>query len=67
MYSEALGPGGVGLMTGWFSDYAPVKALAVLGGLFLIQLYYTFNLPQEACRYPHLLTNAIPRTHVLNS
>ncbi len=45
--SEAVGPGGVGLMTNWFSDYAPVKALAVLGGLFLIQIYFTFNLPQE--------------------
>lgn len=45
--SEALGPGGVGLMTHWFNDYAPVKALAVLGGLFLIQIYSTFNLPEE--------------------
>jgi FSR family fosmidomycin resistance protein-like MFS transporter len=45
--SEALGPGGVGLMSGWFSDYAAVKALAVLGSLFLVQIYATICLPKE--------------------
>ncbi len=45
--SEALGPGGVGVMTAFFDDYAPVKALAVLGLLFLIQIYATYCLPKE--------------------
>ena len=36
--SEAIGPGGVGLMSTLFSDYAPVKALAILGSLFLTNL-----------------------------
>lgn len=45
--SEALGPGGVGVMTAFFDDYAPVKALAVLGLLFLIQIYATYCLPKN--------------------
>lgn len=45
--SEAIGPGGVGFMTTLFDDYAPVKALAVLGSLFLIQIYTTILLPKE--------------------
>ncbi len=45
--SEALGPGGVGILTAFFEDYAPVKALAVLGLLFLIQIYATYCLPKE--------------------
>lgn len=45
--SEALGPGGVGLMSTLFSDYAPVKAMAVLGLLFLVQIYQTLLLPKE--------------------
>lgn len=44
--SEALGPGGVGYMSTIFDDYAPVKALAVLGSLFLIQIYATLCLPK---------------------
>lgn len=44
--SEALGPGGVGLMSTLFEDYAPVKALAVLGCLFLVQIYATICLPK---------------------
>lgn len=44
--SEALGPGGVGVMSTLFDDYAPVKALAVLGMLFLIQIYGTICLPK---------------------
>jgi FSR family fosmidomycin resistance protein-like MFS transporter len=44
--SEALGPGGVGVMTHLFDDYAPVKALAVLGTLFLVQIYATMMLPK---------------------
>lgn len=46
--SEALGPGGVGALTYFFDDYAPVKALAVLGSLFLIQIYATCSLPSIA-------------------
>lgn len=45
--SEALGPGGVGMMSTLFENHAPVKALAVLGALFLVQIYTTFCLPQE--------------------
>ncbi len=44
--SEALGPGGVGVMSSLFDDYAPVKALAVLGMLFFIQIYATLCLPK---------------------
>jgi FSR family fosmidomycin resistance protein-like MFS transporter len=45
--SESLGPGGVGLLTTFFSDYASIKALAILGSLFLIQIYATICLPTE--------------------
>lgn len=45
--SEALGPGGVGIMNKLFDDYAPVKALAILGCLFLVQIYATIRLPKS--------------------
>ncbi len=45
--SEAVGPGSIGLMSSFFSDYAPIKALAVLGVLFLVQIYHTLLLPKE--------------------
>jgi MFS transporter, FSR family, fosmidomycin resistance protein len=45
--SEALGPGGVGAMSTLFDDYASVKALAILGCLFLVQIYATICLPKE--------------------
>lgn len=45
--SEALGPGGVGVLSTIFDDYAPVKALAVLGTLFLAQIYGTVRLPKQ--------------------
>lgn len=47
--SEAVGPGGVGMMSSLFSDsdYASIKALALLGCLFLIQIYTTSCLPKE--------------------
>jgi FSR family fosmidomycin resistance protein-like MFS transporter len=45
--SEALGPGGVGVMSTLFDDYAPVKALAVLGSFFLVQIYATMCLPKK--------------------
>jgi FSR family fosmidomycin resistance protein-like MFS transporter len=44
--SEAIGPGGVGLMTKMFTDYAPVKAVAILGLLFFVQIYHTLLLPK---------------------
>jgi FSR family fosmidomycin resistance protein-like MFS transporter len=44
--SEALGPGGVGLLSGFFSDYAPVKALATLGCFFIVTLIALFYLPK---------------------
>lgn len=44
--SEAVGPGSVGLMSNYFEDYAPVKALAVLGSLFIVQIYATICLPK---------------------
>jgi MFS transporter, FSR family, fosmidomycin resistance protein len=46
--SEALGPGGVGMMNNLFDNYAPVKALAILGCLFLVQIYATICLPKSA-------------------
>lgn len=47
--SEAVGPGGVGLLSSYLTgdDYASVKALAMLGSLFLIQIYATFYLPEQ--------------------
>lgn len=44
--SEALGPGGAGIMSKFFDNYAPVKALAVLGCLFVVQIYFTLCLPK---------------------
>lgn len=46
--SEAVGPGGVGVLSTLFDDYAPVKALAVLGSLFLVQIYGTIMLPKQS-------------------
>lgn len=48
--SEAMGPGGVGLLSSLFDNYAPVKALAILGSLFLVQIYGTFKLPQPSAQ-----------------
>lgn len=45
--SESIGPGSVGLMSGLFEDYAPVKALAILGSLFIVQIAATVRLPKE--------------------
>jgi MFS transporter, FSR family, fosmidomycin resistance protein len=45
--SEALGPGSVGVMSTLFENYGPVKALAVLGILFILQIYSTVCLPKE--------------------
>lgn len=45
--SEALGPGGVGVMSSLFEDAGPIKALAVLGCLFLVQIYSTICLPKS--------------------
>lgn len=44
--SESLGPGGVGVMSAMFEEDAPVKALAILGLLFIIQIYATICLPK---------------------
>lgn len=43
--SEAVGPGVLGLLSTLFEDYAAVKSLAVLGSLFLIQIYFTLRIP----------------------
>lgn len=45
--SEALGPGGMGLLSSLFTDNGPVKAMAVLGGFYLLSIYATYLLPQE--------------------
>lgn len=45
--SEALGPGGVGVMNNLFDDYGAVKSLAVLGSLFLVQIYAILCLPRN--------------------
>lgn len=46
--SEGIGPGGVGLLSTLFDDaYAPVKAFALLGSLFIIQLFGAFALPKH--------------------
>jgi FSR family fosmidomycin resistance protein-like MFS transporter len=44
--SEALGAGGVGAMSSFFEDGGPVKALALLGSLFLVQIYGVMRLPK---------------------
>ncbi|MBA3722681.1 MAG: MFS transporter [Parachlamydiaceae bacterium] len=43
--SEVVGPGGVGWMSTFFTDSAPVKALAILGSCFFINIYSVFSLP----------------------
>lgn len=45
--SEAVGPGGVGLMSHWFGEYGPIKALAILGSLFLVQIYAMLCFPRD--------------------
>lgn len=44
--SEAIGPGGVGLISSLFTDDGPLKAFALLGSLFFVQLYFTISLPK---------------------
>ncbi len=46
--AETVGPGSVGVLTTLFQDYAPVKALALLGGLFLVGIYASWCLPGQA-------------------
>lgn len=43
--SEFFGPGGVGVLTTLFETGAPVKALAILGSFFLLQIYASLQLP----------------------
>lgn len=45
--SEAIGPGGVGFLSHLFSDGAAIKALAILGALFLVHVYAVIGLPEE--------------------
>lgn len=45
--SEAIGPGGVGVLSTFFEDYGPIKALAILGVFFLVNIYCTMQLPEE--------------------
>lgn len=45
--SETIGPGGVGLVSTFFEDHAAVKALAILGLLFFVSLYFTARLPSD--------------------
>lgn len=45
--SEGIGQGGGGLLTKLFDQDAPAKALAVLGILFLVEIYLSVLLPQE--------------------
>lgn len=45
--SEPLGPGGLGIMSGMFEENGPVKALAILGSLFVLQIYGTYRLPHS--------------------
>lgn len=53
--SEAIGPGGIGLTATLFpGDYAPVKALALLGSLFLVNIYAVLALPKKALFEPIL-------------
>lgn len=46
--SETIGPGGVGLVSTFFGEHAPVKALAVLGVLFVVCIYATLQLPKRS-------------------
>jgi len=52
--SEPIGPGGVGLLSTMFEENGPIKAMAILGGFFLIQIYATWCLPKG------VLTNSSP-------
>jgi FSR family fosmidomycin resistance protein-like MFS transporter len=45
--SEAIGQCGGGVLTTFFSDDAPAKALEVIGALFLVGLLAAARLPQE--------------------
>lgn len=45
--SEAIGPGSVGWLSSSFESFGPIKALAVLGCLFLFGLYSIAFLPQH--------------------
>ena len=46
--AEALGPGGVGLISTLFEDNAPVKALAVIGVFFPVSIYCSWSLSKDA-------------------
>lgn len=45
--SEALGPGGVGLLSHYFDSQAAIKAMAILGSFFLLQIFGVFSLPEK--------------------
>lgn len=49
--SEAMGPGGAGWLSTFFTDYAPVKAMAVLGCFFWLGIYATYRLPKIASEF----------------
>ncbi len=50
--SESAGPGSLGIMTQLFTELAPLKSLAILGSLFIIQIYTTFLLSIHAKTIP---------------
>lgn len=57
--AEALGAAGVGLLSSLFSDsYAPVKALALLGSLFVVQVAAALSLPQPERKKLEAITDA---------
>lgn len=45
--SEVIGPGGSGVLSSFFSEGGPVKAMAIIGIFFLPGLYAAFCLPRE--------------------
>lgn len=56
--AEALGAAGVGFLSSLFSDpYAPVKGLALLGGLFVVQVAAALSLPQLQEKKLETITN----------
>lgn len=49
--SEALGPGGGGVLCSFFEDDAPIMALAILGLFFILGIFMAQKLPKEVSEF----------------
>jgi MFS transporter, FSR family, fosmidomycin resistance protein len=60
--SETLGPGGVGLLSSYFSDgeFASLKALSIIGVLFILQIYGALVIPKETTEASKIDIQALP-------